>query len=381
MEAALRDAAPPIKDQLLPMSSRILIVRLSAFGDVIHVLPALGALRKALPDAFIGWIVEDRVAGLLEGHPEIDALHVIPRSDWKKERLKTLTGPMRALAGELRVTGYDTAIDFQGLTKSAIWTRVCGAKRRIGYKGEDARELSALSYNVRVSPGPQCVHVVDRNLSLLEPLDIEKPEVEFHVHQSPDLLRWAETFWADTSDRYPRIVLNPGAGWKTKQWPAASYGRLARALVDEVEARVALAWGPGEEKLVQTALEAVGEKGDAFADAGDAPIGSDPGIYALPRTNLGQLSSIIALAHLFVGGDTGPTHLAAAHGVPTLGIYGASDPRRNGPYGDRVQVIQLAEPSCIPCWKTRCEWAEPLACLTAIGVAQVRERCLKLLEG
>ena len=101
----------------------------------------------------------------------------------------------------------------------------------------------------------------------------------------------------------------------------------------------------------------------------------------MPKTDFEQLSAALAHAHLFIGGDTGPTHLAAAHGIPTLGIYGASDAKRNGPYGQNVRSIQLSSPPCIPCWKTSCEWREPLACLTGISVEQAEEMCLKLLEG
>ena len=116
-------------------------------GDIIHVLPALKAARTALPDAFIGWLVEESGAPLIEGHPLLDAVHVMPRKAWRSDPLKTLMGPMRDLVGEVRDQNYETAIDFQGLTKSAYWTKLSGAKQRIGFRGEDAREISSVFYN------------------------------------------------------------------------------------------------------------------------------------------------------------------------------------------------------------------------------------------
>lgn len=359
---------------------RILLIRLSALGDIVHALPALAAIRHVFPKAFVGWLVEDRGAGLIEGHPLLDAVHIIPRKAWRENPFGTLTGPMRALVSELRDQSYDTAIDFQGLTKSAFWAKLCGAPERIGFSGEEAREVSRVFYNRAVFPRANQIHVIERNLSLLRPLGIENPQVEFPIHLQDETRAFGASIWGELGDRYPRIVMNPGAGWVTKQWPAASYGRLAAELVREVGARVALAWGPGEETLVKTALEAAGEH-NGRSGKRSSTIGAEPVIYALPPTSFMELGAAAARAHLFIGGDTGPTHLAAALGIPTLGLYGASDSKRNGPWGARTRVIQLTDLSCVPCWKTYCDWDEPLACLTHIQIPQVREACLKLLAG
>lgn len=359
---------------------RILIIRLSALGDILHVLPALAALRAAMPGAFIGWLVEDRGAPILEDHPMIDALHVLPRKELKRNFLGTLVGPMRELADDLRARRYETAIDFQGLSKSAFWARLCGAPRRIGFRGEDAREVSRIFYNEGVYPRADQIHVIERNLALLRPLGIESPKVEFPMHLSEAVQRNGESVWGDLSDRYPRIVLNPGAGWKTKQWPAAEYGRLARELINEIGARAGLAWGPGEEPLVETALTA-GGFGSGRVKFQSARLPDEPGLYPLPATSFMELGGVLAASHLYAGGDTGPTHLAAALGVPVVAIHGASDARRNGPWGRKNEVIQLTSPSCVPCWQTQCDWKEPLACLTHISVSSVRDACLRMLAG
>ena len=363
------------------MKSRILLIRMSALGDIIHALPALSALRKARPDAHIGWLVEDAGAPLLEGHPLLDTVHVLPRKAWRKNPFTTLAGPIRNLATELRSLRYDVAVDFQGLTKSAFWAKLCGAKDRIGSGGEGAKEVSRFFYSRPVHPAADQSHVIQKNLSLLRPLDVQNPEIEFHVHLAKESLEWGEKMWGDCGDRFARVVINLGAGWKTKRWPAAAYGRLAKALVEEAGARVVFAWGPGEETLLQTALEAVGQRADPPKASNADSIGAEPGLYALPPSTFTQLGAILRRAHLAVGGDTGPTHLAAALGIPTLGIYGASDAKRNGPWGAHCAVIQRDDPPCVPCWRTHCDWEEPLACLTHISVETVRDECLRLLAG
>lgn len=373
------EAIPPVPPPPLPQR-KILLIRLTALGDILHVLPAISAIRAAMPNAFLGWLVEDSGAALVQGHPQLDAVHIVPRKAWHQNPFKALTGPMRDLVSELRREQYDVAIDFQGLSKSALWTKLSGAKQRIGFGGEEAREVSRFFYNASVHPRADQMHIVQRNLSLLRPLGIENPAVTFPVHLKPEVERFADELWGDLGDKYARVVMNPGAGWETKKWPAASYGRLAAELVRDAGARVVLAWGPGEERLVQTALEAGGEGGRRISKRGSGPIPTEPGIYPLPSTSFVELGAFIRRAHLFVGGDTGPTHFAAALGVPTLGLYGASDAKRNGPWGPQSRSIQLDEPPCIPCWKTYCAWDEPLACLTHIHVTRVRDLCFKMLE-
>lgn len=368
------------------MKPRILIIRLSALGDVIHGLPVLAALRAAMPDAQLDWLVEDRAADLLRGHPLLDRLHVMPRRELKRMGLvRGLRGPVRELAERLRRENYNTAIDLQGLTKSAVWAGLSRAPERIGFAGRDAREASRFFYNVAVDPEPER-HVVRRNLRLLEPLGVRQPAVEFPVHLPDAAMARGAEIWGRTVAGVAQVVMNPGAGWPTKQWPAANFGRLASRLARERGARVALAWGPGEEGLVWEALEAAGAavgkpggRASAPAEPPD-PLPAEPGVYMLPRTTFLELGGVLAHAQLYVGGDTGPTHLATALGVPAVALFGASDAKRNAPLGAPTEVIQLDTPPCIPCWQTRCTWKEPLACLTHIQVERVEAACGRLLE-
>lgn len=358
-----------------PTAPRILIIRLSALGDILHALPVLAAIRRAKPNAHIGWIVQDGGAELVQGHPMLDRVHVIPRRAMKKMGAMERLGVLRKLREEIRAEGYEIAIDLQGLAKSAIWGWMSGARERVGFRGEDAGELSGLLYKCAITPPTDARHVIMKNLSLLRPLGISEPEVEFPVHFTDATKQRAREIWGEANSDAMRVIINPGAGWVTKQWPAARYGELAARLAKERGARVAVAWGPGEEALVREAISAAHGVTNAAVDFSTRAIPPAPGVYPMPATSFVELGATISLAQLFVAGDTGPLHFAAALGVPTVAIFGASDPIRNGPWGERTRVIQLTEPECIPCWKTKCTWSEPLACLKGIDVNRVMAAC------
>jgi lipopolysaccharide heptosyltransferase I len=354
--------------------NRILIVRLSAIGDVVHVLPALAALRQALPRAHIAWLVEALSAQLLEGHPLLDELIVYPRTQWRQRGYwrSMLAGEMTRFMGELRRRRFDVAIDFQGLTKSAVLPWVGAARRRIGYGGEDGREMSRWFYTERVRPPREAVHVVQRNLSLLAPLGIEsaaEPLIASLEFPFPDYTRERERLDAKLEaigiGRDERFVaMNPGAGWETKRWPPEHYGALAGAVARACDCRVVLTWGPGEEAAIDAALAAVD------------PAARDR-VHRAPATTLRELATLLDRSLAAVGGDTGPIHLAAARGVPVVALYGGSDPKRNRPVGP-IPARVLDDPSndCYPCWRVRCK-APPPPCLESITpdrvLAAVRE--------
>lgn len=369
------------------MSQRILIIRLSALGDIIHGLPVVAALRHAFPDAHLGWLVEDRGAALLANNPTLDRLHILPRSavkkDLKKRPLATLSGPLAALVRELRRERYTISIDLQGLTKSAIWGPLSGAGMRIGFRGADAREMSRWFYNEAVAPAEDRVHVVEKNLSLLTPLGITKPSIEFPFRLDETTLRRGRELWNPELNLEgkapPRVILNVGAGWPTKMWPAPSFGELGARLVKRNGACVALAWGPGEEAAARAALSAGKKAGLNSDQLGHNGLRSRPGLFIAPPTTFMESGGMIAAANLYVGGDTGPTHMAAALGIPVVSPFGASDAKRNRPLGAEGETLQLAEPPCIPCWQTECTWKEPLACLTHISVDRVYGACAGLL--
>jgi heptosyltransferase-1 len=353
---------------------RILIVRLSALGDVIHTLPLLGALRERFPDAHIGWLVEPAGTSLVHGHPMLNVVHVVPKKKIRAQPWRIWSGPAGDLLDEIKAQRYEIAIDVQGLTKSALWGRLAKIPRRIGLARPDARELAPWLATETVRPRPEALHVVERNLELLRPLGVEPPRpAAFPVHL-PDAARAAALLGDDPT---PLALLICGAGWATKRWPPDRFGQLARALAERHGMRVALPWGPGEQDLVAAALGAAGAGEPAF-DAPSLPAG--PGVHALPGTTFPELGAILARSRLVVGGDTGPTHLAAALARPVIGLMGPLDARRNGPYGPHSRTIQHAVPGHPPFWKNHRDWCDPATRMEGIGVDEVLAACDEMLK-
>lgn len=349
---------------------RVLIVRLSAIGDVVHVLPALAALRRAMPDAHLAWIVESLSAPLLEGHPMLDELIVYPRARWRRQGyLRSLAGDARRFFGEMRRRRFDVAIDFQGLTKSAIIPWLSKIPTRIGYGGDDGREISRWFYTARPTPPDEIRHVVHRNLYLLTALGVTAPALEFlfpdFSAEREQVSRLLEEQGIGADERL--VLLNPGAGWETKRWPAEYFGRLAARIARDLGRSVLLTWGPGEEALIEQAL-------------GEVPADVRPHVHRAPRTTLREFVALLDRCLVMVGGDTGPVHLAAARGVPVVAIYGGSDPKRNSPLGHKlVRVLDNPEVECYPCWQVRCDNPPP-RCLTTIAPETVLQAIRETLD-
>ena len=341
------------------MSLKILIVRLSAIGDVVHTLPSLNALRITFPDARIDWLVEETSAPLLKGHPQLDSLFVFQKN-WRKHFARHLFSQIISFFKKLRSQRYDWAIDFQGLTKSGLAAYASGARRVIGFGDKDGRELNKLFTNVKVRP-PANLHVIERNLSLLAPLGIENPPVKFILPRfNVEIKEW--------NDPKPFVAINPGAGWLTKQLPLTTLAELGSRLYREKNLRIVITWGPGERGLAHKLQQLIAQRhGEAIL---------------APPTDLPQLCTLISSARLFIGGDTGPTHLAAALGVPVLSYFGASDARRNRPYSPSAITIQKTHIHCVPCWKTRCRYKDKrrLVCLKSISAAELYTGAEKLLQ-
>lgn len=297
---------------------RILIVRLSAMGDLIHGIPVLNALRKAMPEAMLGWVAEGRNADLLAGHPALDRLIRVPRR-WLKS-----PSAVWALRKELRGLRFDTTIDLQCLTKSAIAAWLSGAPRRIGYAGKLGREASRWFHNELVAVDAQ--HVIDRYLALLKPLGIERPAVEFNLPERTEDARFAESTLRQlgfTSGGF--AIVNPGAGWASKRWPPERYGKLARRLATEHALATLAVWG-GSAELPQ-AEEIVAHSGGAAQVA--------------PATTMTQLASLARRAAIFVGSDTGPLHLAVAVGTRCVSLHGTSLAEQTGAYGPQNRRLQV----------------------------------------
>jgi heptosyltransferase I len=320
-------ATPDVPSRL----ERILIVRLGSMGDVIHTLPAVQALRDALPDTGVDWLVEERWVELLcapgaprrgprsPQRPVVDWIHTVDLRGWRKSlsSLSTIQQIARTW-NDVRSARYDLAIDLQGAIRSAILARWSGARTVWG--AAEAWESPASLWYTRQAV-MRGAHVIEQNLSIVEAIvqtNLSAPVVQFPHDQEAD--NRIDQILSEAGVR-DFAILNPGAGWGAKRWPAERYGLVAKSLACE-GLRSIINYGPGEEDLAREA-EAVS------AGAGVAL-----------KSSITELIALMRRATLFIGGDTGPLHLAAALRVPVVAIFGPTDPARNGPYGTRSIVLR-----------------------------------------
>jgi heptosyltransferase-1 len=327
--------------------ARFLLVRLGSLGDVIHALPAASALRDAFPGARIDWLIEPKWRRLLEGNP--DLTEIIPLE-------KKTAGGLVTTVRKLRAAHYTCAIDFQGLYKSALPVFASGAPRRFGFPSTYAREgIASILYTDKINPrGP---HKVDHNLTLAQaagaspspprfPLTL-RPEDEKQVTQDLARHNLAEFF-----------VLNPGGGWRSKCWPPERYGELHHRLAAQHGWRAIISFGPGEERLAQELVSAAGT----------------PAPVALPL-GLGPLMALLSRARFVVSADTGPLHLASALATPVVGLYGPTDPARNGPYGGTSIVIRNPAKSETT-YRRGASYSSPMLSISVDQVADAVERLI-----
>ncbi len=295
---------------------------MSAMGDIIHSLPAVAALRQAFPSAIIGWAIEDRWAELIsapsltqpgrnEAQPLVDVVHRVQTRAWRSSPLSAATrSEIKSVIAELKKTGYDVAIDLQAAIRSAVLGRLSGARTRIGF-AKPRESLSKLFYTETVRT--PAVHVVDQGMELAESISGRNDlRVEFPFPCDAASQAWCDAELRKLGADY--AIMNPGAGWGAKCWPAARYGELAKRLRQAGLATI-LNLGPGE--------EALGREVETASQGAAKPI----------CCSVSQLIALTRRARLFVGGDTGPVHLAAAQNIPVAAIYGPTNPARNGPYG------------------------------------------------
>lgn len=330
---------------------RILLVRTSSLGDVVHALPVLAALRRARPEAEIGWVVESAFAALLERHRDIDRVLQVRTRAWRREPASgtTLAGVRRA-ATELSGFGADVTLELMGNHKGGVLAWLSRAPVRIGARRSDRREPSSRIW-INRPVVVQGRHAVDRNLSLLAGLGIEPGPADFAadrlVSSTPVELQRASGI-----DDTGFALIHPGAGWGNKRWPPERWGRLAAALRSR-GVRVRVGYGPGEAGLAGAV---------ALASGGTAePVDLD---------SLPLLIATLRRAAVVLAGDTGPLHLAHALGVPVVAVLGPTDPERHGPYGAPEQAVHRRLP-CSFCYR---RFDETKACLWEVTPEMVLER-------
>jgi heptosyltransferase I len=335
---------------------RILIVRTSALGDVVHALPVLTALRRHLPEAKIGWIAEEGMAPVLLGHPDLDELLVVRLRRWRKVSGQGMR-ELGSFLAALRRFSPDVALDLMGNHKAGVLSALSFSGRRIGFARRHRREpSSAVWINRRIVP--RGAHAVDRMLSVLDGLGLPPEPADFgpeKLFQGPPPPAALEVLEAHPE---PFALLHPGAGWANKRYPPERWGAVARRLRAEAGLATWVAVARGEEDLA-AAVEA--------SSAGAA--------RTVPASDLPTLAALIRRARLMLGGDTGPTHLAHALGTPVLMVMGPTDPERHGPYAAPERAVFKRLP-CSFCYK---RLDEPKACMLEVFPDQVAERARALL--
>jgi heptosyltransferase-1 len=320
-------------------SPRILLVKLSSFGDVLHALPTLEALRALYPQGHITWLVEEVYVPLLSGHPALDEVWAVPRvrlgQKVGREELLRLIRLLRRVAA----SRFDLVIDLQGLLKSAMWVALARSPRKIGYN--HTRELSYLPLTERLPPYDPEAHAVWRYLHVARHLGAPPTLPRFRLGLTP-----AFPGSLALPDR-DLAVLHPGARWASKLWPVTSWAHLGDWLSRDKKLAVLITGSAGDRALAAQITSQMQEK--AWNLAG--------------RTSLPELAGIMQKARLAVTADTGPMHLAAALGTRVVALFGPTAPGRTGPFGAGHRVVRLGI-SCSPCFQRHCP--EP-RCLTALS--------------
>ncbi len=354
--------------------ARILLVRLSALGDVLHALPVLSALRSRFPSAQIHWAIEDRHAGLLDARADLDRLVVYPRRDISAA-LRGIPNPLGALRAvrrflrTLRQTRYDVVLELQGNLKSGAITRLARSEVRMGFHRRATRELNHLFTNRRWLPPEGLRHRVERGLGLASALVGES--LPYHPPGFPvgeDARRDAEELVTARGVTGPYVVMHPGtSGFGAfKRWPADRFAAVARRIATDGVVVLVTA-GPGESELAERVCT----------------LAAHEGVQRVEPGSLGALAALVAGARAFLGADTGPLHLAGLVETPLVGLFGPKDPAIYGPYGLRpdrtaglLTTLTQDDVACRPCTRRRC--ADPL-CMRLMEPERVHAEVAALL--
>jgi len=338
--------------------AHILIVKLSAIGDVIHTLPALNAIRRHYPQARITWLVEEAAAGLIENHPALDRILVSRRQYWLRE----LRGPQKCrhirailrFLRKLRDTRYDMIIDFQASLKGGVLVALARGHRKIGFgPGLEHQEYSYLFLNETLPAVDMEIHALTRGLILIKKIGIPVDRIAYNLPISTrdrdDIDRLLAAGGIDSCSRL--VAINPVAQWETKLWDPGKFAELADLLIERYDVSVAFSGGPGDQPVVVDIVARMKQR--ALNLAG--------------RTSLMGLAALYERATLLISTDTGPMHLGAAVGLPVVALFGPTAPWRTGPFGDGHRVVRT-DCNCAPCFQRRCATID---CMARITVPQV----------
>ncbi len=344
---------------------KILIIKVSALGDVVHALPILPYIHSSGTECEIDWLVEESFAALLDGHPMIANVIPIQTKRWRQLPLLSMLAQVWSFTKRLRQQKYDLVFDLQGNSKSGLFTLLSRGYKKYGFDRSQVREwpnLLATSDKVTLTANDH--HVSKRSMAVVRaalphgastcevgPLHVV-PEADKHVKRQLDQLNLSQK---------KMLVLHYGTTWDTKLWSLACWQQLAQLLVERTDLLLILTWGNEQELVAATVIQQ--------ATQGQAII--------WPRGTLPQLVALLARADLVVGCDTGPVHIAAALGTATVSIFRVTDAERNGPQGDNHRRLQ-SPLSCAKCLRKQCDKDAQCAC--SIPVDQVYQAITQLID-
>ncbi len=308
----------------------LLLMRLSAIGDVANTLPAVSAVRKGFPRARIAYLVEDKASALVQGHPDLDATFVFPRSRWKGRALRPGTWAEASRhVREIRAEKFDVLLDFQGNLKGALHAALSGVPTRIGFARAHSKEQSHRFTNVHVDPPDERILRARKFLALLAPLGIADPEIAWKLPPHDASRAAVDAFLAGAGLEGRRFaVLHPGTSARgaAKRWPIERFAELARRIPEALGLAVVVAFGPDERALAEGIVRGTGA------------------MLALETRSLLDLAELLSRASLFVGADSGPLHLASAVACPSVALFGPKDPAIYAPCNPRSRVVRKPGP-------------------------------------
>lgn len=320
---------------------RILIVKLSAIGDIVHALPAAAAIRSHFPEAEISWVAEQRSAEIVRGSPAVDHLIEIDTRNLRGGKvIDEVLIEMTRQARAVRQRKYDLAIDFQGLIKSAVIAKVSGARRRWGFERSALREPAGRFLLTDTVVIPEKTHVIRKNLRLAAGalgFEYDDSRLAFPIATAAEHAAEAEAIANEAGG--PFAILNPGGGWATKLWHAEKFGRLADLIYEGTGMTSVVATGPSEQDLAARV---------AAASRTGRLLHTQPGLKAFYE--------LARRAAVYIGGDTGPTHIAVAAGAPVVGIFGPTEWWRNGSLAPGDICVERDDIACrIDCHRRTCD--------------------------
>lgn len=336
--------------------AKILVIKLRAIGDVVLSTAVLPNLKAAYPDARIHFLTERPSSPVVEENPDTDRVLVLPsrsafQSGWK------YNVTMVQFLNQIRQQKYDLVFDLFGNPRSALITWLSGSPNRVGYRFRGR----VLAYNKRIEPRGDRVHEVEFNLDALRGMGIPVGEIHPQFYFRSEHVQKIESWLQDALPSCEFLIaMHPWGSWKAKRWPLSSFAELATRLIRFLNARVVVLWGPGEKEVAKEVCAL-----------------SEEELTLAPSTTLMELGALLSRCDLVIANDSGPMHIAAAVGTPTIGLFGPTNPDLQGPYGPKGLAVYNQAVSCIGCNRLECPDGR---CMTDLGVNQVESEIMAFLS-